>query len=163
MDADGVRRLGRHFADEVQRELPVGLLPAGDSASYLRPSGVNWLWRSTFPPRLTSVSPVLPMNRLVTCNLSLVTGDLRMLFPIVTLFSISSYQLPVTSYKSKRFLVPMRDHQTVEATQEGFFEHGLSFTARECAAPAVAPRIWPANDRYSHRRAGAGPGPDWSE
>jgi len=37
------------------------------------------------------------MNRLVTGNLSLVTGDLRMLFPIVTLFSISSYQLPVTS------------------------------------------------------------------
>src|SRR6266498_5756781 len=99
MDADGVRRLGRHFADEVQRELPVGLLPAGDSPSYLRPSAVDWLWRSTFPPRLTSVSPVLPMNRLVTCNLSLVTGDLRMLFPIVTLFSISSYQLPVTSYQ----------------------------------------------------------------
>ncbi len=48
------------------------------------------------------------MNRLVTCNLSLVTGDLRMLYPIVTLFSISSYQLPVTSYKSKRFLVPKR-------------------------------------------------------
>src|SRR6266536_2605911 len=39
----------------------------------------------------------LSMNRLVTCNLSLVTGDWRMLFPIVTLLSISSYQLPVTS------------------------------------------------------------------
>jgi len=38
MDADGLRRLGRHFAEEVQRELPVGLVPAGDSASYLRPS-----------------------------------------------------------------------------------------------------------------------------
>src|SRR6266545_6017532 len=38
MDADGLRRRGRHFADEVQRELPVGLMPASDSAWYLRPS-----------------------------------------------------------------------------------------------------------------------------
>ena len=48
------------------------------------------------------------MNRLVTGNLSLVTGDWGMLFPIVTLLSISSYQLPVTSYESKRFMVPKR-------------------------------------------------------
>jgi len=52
------------------------------------------------------------MNRLVTCNLSLVTGDWRMLFPIVTLLSISSYQLPVTSYKSKRFMVPTRGEKS---------------------------------------------------
>src|SRR6266516_7840518 len=37
------------------------------------------------------------MNRLVTGNLSLVTGDLQKLIPSVTPFSISSYQLPVTS------------------------------------------------------------------
>src|SRR6266511_2702503 len=60
----------------------------------------------------------LSMNRLVTCNLSLVTGDWRMLFPIVTLLSISSYQLPVTSYKSKRFMVPRRRQETVEAIHE---------------------------------------------
>ena len=125
---------------------------------HLRPSAVNWLWRSTFPPRLSpSVSPCpsqrrlplaasrrilscalarqraldmrcgwvfdhsrppgrfrsswprLCMKRLVTCNLSLVTGDFQKLIPSVTLFSISSYQLPVTSYQSKRFMVPMRD------------------------------------------------------
>ncbi len=35
------------------------------------------------------------MNRLVTGNLSLVTGDLEMLIPSVTMFSISSYKLPV--------------------------------------------------------------------
>ena len=46
----------------------------------------------------------LLMNRLVTGNLSLVTGDLQKLIPSATLFSISSYQLPVTSYQSKRFL-----------------------------------------------------------
>jgi len=50
----------------------------------------------------------LSMNRLVTGNLSLVTGDWQMLFPSVTLFSISSYQLPVASYKSTRFMVPTR-------------------------------------------------------
>ena len=48
------------------------------------------------------------MNRLVTGNLSLVTGDFQKLIPSVTLFSISSYQLPVTSYQSKWFMVPMR-------------------------------------------------------
>src|SRR6266498_1958966 len=41
----------------------------------------------------------LPMNRLVTCHLSLVTGDLEKLIRSVALFSISSYQLPVTSYQ----------------------------------------------------------------
>ncbi len=58
------------------------------------------------------------MNRLVTGNLSLVTGDWGMLFPIVTLLSISSYQLPVTSYESKRFMVPKRGQETVEAIHE---------------------------------------------
>src|SRR6266542_5916411 len=48
------------------------------------------------------------MNRLVTGNLSLVTGDLQKLIPSVKPFSISSYQLPATSYKSKRFMVPTR-------------------------------------------------------
>ena len=38
MDADGWRRLGRHFGEEVPSEPPVGLVPAGDSASYPRPS-----------------------------------------------------------------------------------------------------------------------------
>ncbi len=37
-------------------------------------------------------------------NSRLVTGDLQKLIPSVTLFSISSYQLPVTSYQSKRFM-----------------------------------------------------------
>ena len=37
------------------------------------------------------------MNRLVTGNLSLVTGDLERLIPSVNLFSVTSYQLPVTS------------------------------------------------------------------
>src|SRR6266536_4889129 len=46
----------------------------------------------------------LPMSRLVTGNLSLVTGDWQKLIPSVTLFSISSDQLPVTSYQSKRFM-----------------------------------------------------------
>src|SRR6266496_1499498 len=46
----------------------------------------------------------LPMSRLVTGNLSLVTGDWQKLIPSVTLYSISSYQLPVTSYQSKRFM-----------------------------------------------------------
>jgi len=48
------------------------------------------------------------MNQLVTGNLSLVTGDLQTLIPSVTLSSISSYQLPVTSYQSRQFLVPRR-------------------------------------------------------
>src|SRR6266542_5583328 len=39
---------------------------------------------------------------------SLITGDLPMLSRRVTPFSISSYQLPVTSYQSKRFMFPMR-------------------------------------------------------
>src|SRR6266496_5924230 len=37
------------------------------------------------------------MDRLVTGDLSLVTGGLQKLLPSVTLFSISSYQIPVTS------------------------------------------------------------------
>src|SRR6266542_2567107 len=69
-----------------------GKSPRGGSWSQ---SAVNKPWR-------------LSMNRLVTGNLSLVTGDWQMLFPRVTLFSISSYQLPVTSDKSKRFMVPRR-------------------------------------------------------
>src|SRR6266536_3573462 len=60
----------------------------------------------------------LSMNRLVTGNLSLVTGDLEKLIPSVTLFSISSYQLPVTSDQSKRFMVPKRGPYTVEAFHE---------------------------------------------
>ena len=60
------------------------------------------------------------MNRLVTGNLSLVTGDLERLIPSVTLFSISSYQLPVTSYKSKRFMVPMRGAKAIEAPHEPY-------------------------------------------
>src|SRR6266540_2425945 len=60
----------------------------------------------------------LSMNRLVTGNLSLVTGDLQKLIPGVTLFSISSYQLPVTSDQSKRFMVPMRGAMAIEASHE---------------------------------------------
>src|SRR6266498_2199050 len=142
--------------------LKVRILHIAHCTLLIAHSGARFHSHTFMAPTHVQSLEVFPLHE-PTCHLSLVTGDLRMLFPIVTLFSISSYQLPVTSYKSKRFLVPMRDHQTVEATQERFFEHGLSFTARECAAPAVAPRIWPANDRYSHRRAGAGPGPDWSE
>jgi len=51
----------------------------------------------------------LPINRLVTGNLSLVTGDFQKLIPSTTLFSISSYQLPVTSYQSKRPMVRGHD------------------------------------------------------
>src|SRR6266540_2679275 len=58
------------------------------------------------------------MNRLVTGNLSLVTGDFQKLIPSVTLFSISSYQLPVTSYQSKRFMVPGRGAMAIEPSHE---------------------------------------------
>src|SRR6266542_1067741 len=58
------------------------------------------------------------MDRLVTGNLSLVNGDLQKLIPSVTLFSISSYQLPVTSYQSKWFMVPMRGAMAIEASHE---------------------------------------------
>src|SRR6266542_3984088 len=62
----------------------------------------------SWPLRRSERNRELSRNRLVTCNLSLVTGDLEKLIPSVTLFSISSYQLPATSYKSKRFMVPTR-------------------------------------------------------
>src|SRR6266536_2647279 len=76
------------------------------------------LRHGSWPVSRSERNKELSMNRLVTGNLSLVTGDLEKLIPSVTLFSISSYQLPVTSDQSKRFMVPKRGPYTVEALHE---------------------------------------------
>ena len=64
----------------------------------------------------------LPMNRLVNGNLSLVNGDLQKFIPSVTLFSISSYQLPVTSYQSNRFMTA----EQVRKDQGAFHEPAVA-------------------------------------
>ncbi len=74
------------------------------------------------------------MNRLVTSNLSLVTGKSQKLIPSVNpVFNfqlpVTSYQLPVTSYQSKRFMVPRRGATAIQA---------LSFG--QCAADRDGPR-----------------------
>ncbi len=76
------------------------------------------------------------MNRLVTGNLSLVTGDLQKLIPGVTLFSISSYQLPVTSDQSKRFMVPTRGAMDIKASHEPDIE-GTPMANEQCAMSNV--------------------------
>jgi len=76
------------------------------------------------------------MNRLVTGNLSLVTGELQKLLPSVTLFSITSYQLPVTSYQSERFIVPMRGAMAIEATRERATDPG-PMANEQCAMSNV--------------------------
>src|SRR5881396_1005726 len=92
MDADGWRRRGRHFGEEVPSELPVGLMPAATQlliCVHLRPSAVNLLCGSTVPPRLSpSVSPCLSQRllpfaasrRMLSCALPPCSGRMTKLF-----------------------------------------------------------------------------------
>src|SRR6266498_3791975 len=67
-----------------------------------------------------------PMNRLrqrlVTCHLSLVTGDLQRSGPSVSQFPVTSYQLPVTSlvgvHESRWLMVRMKKKAGLEAAHE---------------------------------------------
>src|SRR6266498_1058265 len=87
--------------------LKVRILHIAHCTLLIAHSGARFHSHTFMAPTHVQSLEVFPLHE-PTCHLSLVTGDLRMLFPIVTLFSISSYQLPVTSYKSQWFMVPIR-------------------------------------------------------